>query len=200
MSRNGPRGSMAMALVLVLMAVGATAGLIVFTRAVHPTPAPPPPPPPRPAVTAPAPVAETDVGPIAFRDPENHKHWESLRPHVEAVRTAIAAFDKATALPADDLEQRCDAIFVDANPLAGEAHKDVRSYADGAKRLCDLDRSVALIGLVARLQKSAPPKSKDEKRARCDFAAKWVKRLTDRGYTDDERAKGAIADAGRACI
>jgi len=187
---------MAMALVLALMAVGATAGLIVFTRAMQPS-APRPPPPPAPTVAAPTVTAEPDAGPISFRDPENQKHWDTLRPRVDAVREAIAAVDKATSLPKDDLEQRCDAIFSDANPLAGEGHKEVRSYADAAKRTCDVDRSVAFLRLVSRLPRSS---SKDEKRARCDFAAKWVKRLLDRGYGDDEKAKTAIAEVGRTCI
>jgi len=190
---------MAMALALALMAIGATAGLLMFTRALspsHPTPPAAAEPPSPPTVTP----AAVSAGPLAFRDPDNTKRYQDLRPKVDAARASIATFDKATAIPADDLEQACTEIFREANPLAGEGHPEVRKYADSAKRLCDYDRSIALLRIVVRLQKSAPPKSKDEKRARCDFGGKSVKRLLDRGYADDEKAKTAIEDVGRACL
>lgn len=201
MSRQGPRGSSAMALAVSIVAVGAAAGLVAVVRATsQPSqPAPPPPPPPAPVTAAAKPLDESS-GPVAFRDPDNTARWMALRPKVEAARSAIAAFDKANAIPTDDLEDACTAIFRDANPLAGEAHKEVRSYADGAKRLCDYDRSIALIRLVVRVQRASPPKSKDEKRIRCDFAAKSVKRLLDRGYSEDEKAKTELAEVGKACI
>jgi hypothetical protein len=187
-----------MALAFSIMAIGGVAGLVAVTRAMNPSqPTPPPPPPP---VVAPPPPPAIEAGPIAIRDPDNAQHWQDLRPKVEAARAAIGAFDKATALPADDLEQACTEIFRDANPLAGEGHPGVRKYADDAKRLCDYDRSFALIRIVVRLQKASPAKSASDKRARCDFAGKSVKRLLDRGYADDEKAKAEIGDVGRACL
>lgn len=199
MSRQGPRGSIAMALALSVVGVGAAAGLVAVVRATTQPSQPTPPPPVVAPTPAPKPKDES-TGPIAFRDPDNTQRWIALRPNVDAARAAIAAFDKATAIPADDLEDACSVIFRDANPLAGEAHKEVRNYADAAKRLCDYERSIALVRLVVRVQKVSPPKSKDEKRARCDFAAKSVKRLLDRGYGDDEKAKTELAEVGKACI
>jgi len=195
---SGPRGSIAMALALAIMGIGATAGLVAVTRAMSPSQPTPPPPPP---VAPPAPtVPHVSTGPIAFRDPDNAQRWLVLRPKVDKAKEATAAFEKATTIPNDDLEESCAKIFEDANPLAGEPHTEVQKYADNAKRLCDYDRSLSLLRLVTRIQKASPAKSKGDKRARCDFAARSVKRLVDRGYGDDEKAKTEMAEVGKACL
>jgi hypothetical protein len=199
MSRHGPRGSIAMALAIAVMGIGGTAGLVAVVKSTSQPSQPTPTAQPTQPKVAPKPTDEGNM-PIAFRDPENTQHWLALRPKVDAMRTSIAALDKATAIPSDDLEEACSGIFRDANPLAGEGHKAVRSYADGAKRLCDYDRSLALLRLFVRVQKASPPKGKDDKRARCDFAAKSVKRLIDRGCSDDEKVKTELAEVGKACI